>query len=98
MLAIRFRWKGKCPKHPHYNPERHGEGAIKGTCATCTLLFRVYHAHRLTLQASRVFDEIAAAGETIPAIRRALEVIRPGGDSGAASSAEETRSRLRSAS
>lgn len=102
MLAIRFRWKGKCPKHPYYNPEKHGEGGIKGCCATCSVLFRVHQARHLLAQSARCFDEIASSGESLPAIRRALEVIRPTGDGKApcetAVAAEgETRSRLRSA-
>ena len=75
MLAIRYRWKGKCPKHPRYDPVRGGEGAIKGSCPTCTLLFRVYEAHRMTEQIARSFEEIARVGETIPMIRKAAGIV-----------------------
>ena len=70
MLNIRYRWKGKCPNHPRYDPALDGEGAIKGNCPTCSLLFRVCEAHRMTKEIARTFEEVIQVGENIPMIRR----------------------------
>lgn len=37
-MAIEIR----CPKHKRYNPARDGQGAIKGGCAWCVALWKVY--------------------------------------------------------
>lgn len=71
MLAIRFRWKGKCPRHPNYNPGKGGEQAIKGACPYCRMLFAVYADHRKTLAMARVFDEVGRVGDVMSAIRSA---------------------------
>jgi hypothetical protein len=98
MLAIRYRWKGKCPKHPRYDPVKGGEGAIKGTCPTCTLLFRVHEAHRMTAEIARTFDEVLGAGETVPMVHKIAGIVadqdRRIRDNGEAA----RRGRLRSAS
>ncbi len=62
MLVIRHRWKGKCPKHPRYDPRKHGEAAIRGACPTCTLLWMVYAHDRDALKSARLFDEITKPG------------------------------------
>lgn len=98
MLAIRYRWKGKCPKHPNYDPVKHGEGAIKGSCPTCTLLFRVYEAHRMTEQIARSYDEIASEGETLPMIRKIAGIVVDQERRIQDEEARIDRSRLRSAS
>jgi hypothetical protein len=72
MLTIRYCWKGKCPKHPLYDPAKHGADAIKGGCSRCQMLFAVYHAHRETLAAATVFDEVEKAGQVVSYIRSAL--------------------------
>ena len=89
MLFIRYRWKGRCPQHPRYDPGRHGEGAIKGNCPTCSLLFRVYEAHRLTIQVAASFDEVLSAGQNISLVRELAERVFTD---------EPTKKRLRSAS
>ena len=33
-----LRWKGRCKRHPRYDPAD-GEGAIKGGCESCRQLF-----------------------------------------------------------
>ena len=46
MLALRFsihiklKLKGRCPKHPRFNPEI-GQGAIRGGCRECPALYQV---------------------------------------------------------
>jgi len=72
MLVIRYRWKGKCPKHPRYNPGKNGEAAIKGGCETCSMLFHIWKAHRRMLDHSNVFDAIQQTGHTISAINSAV--------------------------
>jgi hypothetical protein len=71
VLAIRYRWKGKCPKHVRYNPAKHGEEAIKGACPHCRMLFQVFKAHRATIGQATIFDEVEKAGQAIFAIRGA---------------------------
>lgn len=57
MLTIpAFRWKGKCPKHPKFNPELHGPGAIKGGCAACLALVEIFDLHRRAKRLARSFD------------------------------------------
>lgn len=71
MLTIRWRWKGKCPRHVRYNPAKDGEGGIKGACPHCRMLFQVFKAHLATLGSASVFDEVQRAGDGIAAVRGA---------------------------
>ncbi len=41
--AISFA--GKCPRHPRFDPEDEGAGAIRGGCPRCQSLFEIYKAH-----------------------------------------------------
>jgi hypothetical protein len=41
--AISFA--GKCPKHPRFDPEEDGAGAIRGGCQRCQSLYEIYKAH-----------------------------------------------------
>lgn len=36
-LKVAERVKGKCERHPRYNPERDGRGGIKGGCSPVSL-------------------------------------------------------------
>jgi phage FluMu protein Com len=36
---------GKCPRHPRFNPEEEGAGAIRGGCPRCQALQDIYEAH-----------------------------------------------------
>jgi hypothetical protein len=39
MLKLRImKWNGKCRKHPKFDPEKEGRGAIKGGCVPCAVL------------------------------------------------------------
>jgi hypothetical protein len=40
MLKIRARFEAACPRHRLYNPEKHGEGGIKGGCECCGELLK----------------------------------------------------------
>ena len=46
-LAFRvvYRIKGRCPRHPAYNPVKDEQGGIKGGCEECQSLFRAYRAY-----------------------------------------------------
>lgn len=70
MLKIgSIRWKGRCTKHPAYDPEFDGIGGIRGGCRRCDLLLEIYTAHTKMVRLMREFgtrDEVkvAAAVET----------------------------------
>jgi hypothetical protein len=50
-LTVAERVKGKCDRHPRYNPERDGRGGIKGGCSACFSLYNLQQA-RLALDAA----------------------------------------------
>ena len=52
MLKIgSIRWRGKCSKHPGYDPYLDGPGAVRGGCERCALLIDIHsrHTEMLTL-------------------------------------------------
>jgi hypothetical protein len=51
-LKITERVKGKCSRHPRYNPEKDGRAGIRGGCSCCFSLYDLYHA-RVTLDAAK---------------------------------------------
>jgi hypothetical protein len=56
MLKIGvIRWKGRCPKHPRYHPQKDGLGGIKGGCRRCELLLEIYNQHSLLIRLVREF-------------------------------------------
>jgi hypothetical protein len=64
MYQLRLRWKGGCPKHPRYNPETAGRGAIKGGCTTCEALWSLYaQIAILKVKTNAADTEIAQARE-----------------------------------
>ena len=49
MLKLgHVRFRGKCPKHPGYDPHE-GIGAIKGGCPRCERLFYIFKQHELLM-------------------------------------------------
>ena len=55
MLRVgSIRWKGKCGRHPAYNPED-GEGAIRGGCERCHALLDIFRQHTKLVRAMREF-------------------------------------------
>jgi hypothetical protein len=64
-LEITHRFKLSCPRHPRYNPERGGEGAISGGCVTCTALFGLWN------ESIKFQHSYHALAEKIVAARRA---------------------------
>jgi hypothetical protein len=49
------RWKGRCPKHPRYSPERDGRGGIRGGCQRCEMLLEIYTHHAALVRLIREF-------------------------------------------
>ena len=54
MLRIqRLKWKGRCKKHPSYNPATDGLGAVRGGCITCQKLFEIWEYNSKTVRLMR---------------------------------------------
>jgi hypothetical protein len=51
-LKITERVKGKCSRHPRYNPEKDGRAGIRGGCSCCFSLYDLYQA-RMALDAAQ---------------------------------------------
>src|SRR5579863_8770522 len=49
------RFRGKCSKHPHFDPHE-GLGAIKGGCKKCEALFYILKRHGLLMEQMRQFS------------------------------------------
>lgn len=43
-LQIKLKWKGHCERHPKYNPEKTGQGGIRGGCPQCESLLEIFNA------------------------------------------------------
>src|SRR6516162_3123541 len=50
-LRVRRSVRVKCPRHPRYNPEREGAGAIRGGCRYCLAMYELY-AGKLAVERS----------------------------------------------
>ena len=62
MLKIEnVKWHGKCQKHPMFDPESDGIGAIRGGCLRCQELQAIFVSHQRTLQLMRDFGPISSA-------------------------------------
>ncbi len=56
MLRIgSIRWRGKCPKHPQFDPYTDGRGAIPGGCERCSQLADIQSLHTQMLAIMRRF-------------------------------------------
>ena len=56
MLKIgSVRWKGRCGKHPRYDPEIDGLGGIRGGCSRCDMLLDIYQSHSKLVRLMREF-------------------------------------------
>jgi len=59
MLKIEAtKWYAKCPRHPLFDPQADGVGAIKGGCPQCLELQDIFESHQRTLQLMRGFAPI----------------------------------------
>ncbi|MBS1876178.1 MAG: hypothetical protein JSU00_23395 [Acidobacteria bacterium] len=55
MLKIgTLRWKGRCGRHPMYDPAE-GEGAIRGGCTRCQALLEIHRQHLRLVEMMRAF-------------------------------------------
>ncbi|MCU1330453.1 MAG: hypothetical protein JWN34_5823 [Bryobacterales bacterium] len=56
MLKIGIvKWRGKCSKHPGYDPYLDGPGAIRGGCTRCEALTEIQACHQRMLALMRQF-------------------------------------------
>jgi len=49
------RWRGRCSKHPRFDPYTDGRGAIRGGCEKCEALADIYDLHVRMLALMRTF-------------------------------------------
>jgi hypothetical protein len=49
------RWKGRCGKHPRYDPEVDGLGGIRGGCKRCEILLEIWQHHSQMVRLMREF-------------------------------------------
>jgi hypothetical protein len=61
MIRISIRWRGKCKRHPNYQPWR-GLQAIKGGCPACERLWRIHQAEMQLRQRMADFEETEEQG------------------------------------
>lgn len=61
-----IRFKGKCEKHPRFDP-MDGEGAVRGGCRRCLLLLEIFQAHGRLVELIRKSKNEAG----IPAVKKA---------------------------
>jgi hypothetical protein len=52
-------WKGKCGRHPKYDPAGEGEGGIRGGCTRCYALLAIHRQHAALMRALREFGPAA---------------------------------------
>ncbi len=52
------RWRGKCSRHPGYNPAIDGPGAIRGNCPKCNQLLQIFTHHSEVLRLMRTFAPV----------------------------------------
>jgi len=61
MLKLSLiRWKAKCSRHPRFDPDIDGAGAIPGNCARCHQLQTIYESHTRILKLIRAFGPSAS--------------------------------------
>ncbi len=56
MLKIgAVRWRGKCSRHPMFDPFEGGRGAVKGGCVRCLSLVEICESHQKMMALMRTF-------------------------------------------
>ena len=56
MLRIgSIRWRGKCPKHPDFDPGVEGRAGIRSGCERCSSLADIYEHHARMVSMMRRF-------------------------------------------
>jgi hypothetical protein len=75
MLTIKLKAKLTCPKHKKFNPEKDGEGGIKGGCAVCFAIHDVwYRVHTLGIFILRAEAMIGKPSVVAPRIGTSAEL------------------------
>ena len=55
-FRVVYRIKGRCSRHPAYNPVKDDQGGIKGGCEECHALFHAYRAYLVFREAIEEFE------------------------------------------
>jgi hypothetical protein len=56
MLKIGvIRWRGKCSRHPMFDPFTDGPAAVKAGCERCAALLEIHNYHQRMLTLMRGF-------------------------------------------
>ena len=56
MLKIgAVRWRGKCSRHPMFDPYTDGPGAVKAGCQRCAALIEINALHQRMLALMKTF-------------------------------------------
>jgi hypothetical protein len=56
MLKVgSVRWKGRCARHPRYDPAVDGLGGIRGGCRRCEMLLEIWQHHSQMVRLIREF-------------------------------------------
>ena len=59
MLKIgAVRWRGKCVKHPRFDPAMDGPGGIVANCQRCNDLVVIHELHQKALRLMRTFRPV----------------------------------------
>ena len=64
-LVINSRVEVKCEKHPTYNPEKHGQGAIKGGCSRCNFLYSIFATQQRFLNTLKDYQQLTTLYEKV---------------------------------
>lgn len=74
MLKIGvIRWRGKCSKHPMFDPLTDGPGAVRGGCEKCTTLMEIHNCHQKMLSLMRGFQPPQSRKPGVSAINETQE-------------------------
>jgi hypothetical protein len=67
MLKIgNVRWRGKCSRHPMFDPYTDGRGAVKAGCQRCEALIDIHECHEKMLKLMRSFAPPPAVKKPVP--------------------------------
>lgn len=75
MLRITLSISARCPKHPRYNPSKHGQGAIRGGCLHCNSLWEIYALATRAFSLTRDLQVTRAVLKT-PTTKEQQEIVR----------------------
>jgi len=63
-----LRWKGRCSRHPRYDPASDGEGGVIGGCTRCLRLLEIHEQHARLMTMIRGFGPMRErAGKPVDA-------------------------------